>query len=253
MGIGTTTRDLAARVQGRLQELGVHPGHADHIAGVDGVGPERGLVDRRNTPDQADRRTTTDLHRGSPGRQRVGSGRVVAGGPGPKPHWPSMRAGHGLRPAGGLPPTGGGWWLYHSFSTQFTTGAPPCPRTHSEKRAPTELPRAGLSRAPPSETASQPMTLQRARTRTTLIRRRRWTVEPFERPSCAPGVRDDPVLRSRLDSSAGRTSVSTSFRTMLGFSYDVRSDEAPDEDRRERHDERDRSVQVVSPPRLMIG
>ena len=52
VGIGTTTRNLAARVQGRLQKLGVHPGHADHIAGVDGVGPQRGLVDGRNTPDR---------------------------------------------------------------------------------------------------------------------------------------------------------------------------------------------------------
>src|ERR1035441_9942345 len=69
-----------------------------------------------------------------------------------------------IAPAGGVPPTGGGWWLYHSFSTQFTTGAPPCPRTHSEKREPTELPSAGLISAPPSDTAIQPIALQRTRT-----------------------------------------------------------------------------------------
>src|ERR1700732_881032 len=110
-----------------------------------------------------------------------------------------------IAPAGGFPPTGGGWWMYHSFSTQFTTGAPPCPRTHSEKREAIEVPSAGLTRAPPSETAIQRIALQRARTRTTLIRRRRCTVEPFKGPDCAPEVREGPVPRSRLDPSAGRT------------------------------------------------
>src|ERR1017187_506940 len=143
------------------------------------------------------------------GRIGEGGGRWAS----PAPTVAVDACGARIAPAGGLPPTGGGWWLYHSFSTQFTTGAPPCPRTHSEKREPIELPSAGLTRAPPSETAIQAMTLQRARTRTTLIRRRRCPAERLEGPSSAPDVREGPVLRSRLDSSAGRISVSISVST----------------------------------------
>src|ERR1039458_7615945 len=78
-----------------------------------------------------------------------------------------------MAPSGGFPPFGGGWWLYHAFSTQFTTLAPPFTRAHSAKRAPSELPRAGLVRAPPREMASQTKTTARLSPTTTLIRRRR--------------------------------------------------------------------------------
>ena len=37
MGVRATTGDLAARVERGLEELGVHPGHAHHVARVDGV------------------------------------------------------------------------------------------------------------------------------------------------------------------------------------------------------------------------
>ena len=56
--------------------------------------------------------------------------------------------------AGGRPPTGGGWWAYHSFSTQLTIPDPPCWRAHSANRTLTELPRAWSVRAPPRDTAN---------------------------------------------------------------------------------------------------
>src|ERR1017187_2168102 len=77
-----------------------------------------------------------------------------------------------IAPAGGLPPTGGGWWLYHSFSTQFTMLAPPWSRAHSEKREVNELPRAGFVRAPPSEKASHTQNAAKASPRTSRNRRR---------------------------------------------------------------------------------
>src|SRR5580700_2369526 len=60
-----------------------------------------------------------------------------------------------MAPEGGFPPTGGGWWLYQRFSTQLTTVAPPFSRVHSANREATEVPRAGLVKAPPSEIPSQ--------------------------------------------------------------------------------------------------
>ncbi len=61
----------------------------------------------------------------------------------------------GWRPAGGFPPTGGGWCEYHSSPIQLTTRlAPPWLRAHSAKRPPAELPRAGLVSALPTDTAS---------------------------------------------------------------------------------------------------
>ena len=49
-----------------------------------------------------------------------------------------------IEPGGSVPPTGGGWWLYHSFSAQFTMLAAPWPRAHSANRALSELPSAGF-------------------------------------------------------------------------------------------------------------
>src|SRR6185437_10518361 len=56
-----------------------------------------------------------------------------------------------MAPAGGVPPTLGWWWLYHWFSAQLTTEAPPFWRAHSAKRALSDPPNAGLLRAAPSE------------------------------------------------------------------------------------------------------
>jgi hypothetical protein len=53
MAIRATTRDLASGVEGGLQEFGVHPGDTNHVAGMYGVGPERRLIDRRDTSDEA--------------------------------------------------------------------------------------------------------------------------------------------------------------------------------------------------------
>src|ERR1700761_2972531 len=67
-----------------------------------------------------------------------------------------------MAPAGGFPPTFGWWCEYHSFSTQLTTPFPPWPLAHSAKRAPTELPSAGLVRACPRDTDSHRSTATRA-------------------------------------------------------------------------------------------
>src|SRR5260221_1717396 len=58
----------------------------------------------------------------------------------------------GIDPLAGAPPTGGWWWEYQTFSTQFTMGLPPCMRNHSAARAPGEEPRPGLVSAFPSDT-----------------------------------------------------------------------------------------------------
>src|SRR5260370_42188616 len=58
----------------------------------------------------------------------------------------------GIDALAGVPPTGGGWWEYHTFSARFTTELPPCSRNHSAPRAPTELPRLGFVSALPSDT-----------------------------------------------------------------------------------------------------
>src|ERR1017187_7749339 len=78
-----------------------------------------------------------------------------------------------IAPAGSVPPTGGGWWLYHWFSNQFTTLAPPFSRAHSARRALSELPRAGLVTAPPRELASHTSTPARLSATANRIRRRR--------------------------------------------------------------------------------
>ena len=51
--------------------------------------------------------------------------------------------------------------------------APPWPRNHSAARAPMELPRAGLARAPPSEMASQRKRKQKKAAMAAMMRRRR--------------------------------------------------------------------------------
>src|ERR1017187_3205053 len=78
-----------------------------------------------------------------------------------------------IEPLGGLPPTRGAWWLYHSFSIQFTMLAPPCSRAHSAKRGLSELPMAGLVRALPREMVSQIRSAVNPNPMTTKIRRRR--------------------------------------------------------------------------------
>jgi hypothetical protein len=78
-----------------------------------------------------------------------------------------------MAPAGSVPPTGGGWWLYHSFSAQLTMLAAPWVLAHSAKRELTELPRAGLSSAPPREKTIQTKTTARASRMTAATRRRR--------------------------------------------------------------------------------
>src|ERR1039458_1266333 len=77
-----------------------------------------------------------------------------------------------ITPAGSFPPTGGGWWLSHSFSTQFTMLAPPFARAHSAKRALSELPSAGLVSAPPREMASHTRTPARLSANANRIRLR---------------------------------------------------------------------------------
>src|ERR1700676_801567 len=78
-----------------------------------------------------------------------------------------------IEPDGGRPPTGGWWWLYHWLSTQLTMLEPPWPRAHSASRDPAELPRVGLVRAPPRDTASQMSTAARTSPVTATTRRRR--------------------------------------------------------------------------------
>ena len=73
----------------------------------------------------------------------------------------------------GRPPTGGRWWLYHSFSAQLTMLAPPCSRAHSATRALGEPPRAGLVSALPMETTSHTNTPIDPRASSVRSRRRR--------------------------------------------------------------------------------
>ena len=51
-----------------VEELGVHPGHPDHVARVDGVGPQRGLVDGGDAVDRSPDRRPLPLAR--QGRRR---------------------------------------------------------------------------------------------------------------------------------------------------------------------------------------
>jgi len=86
-----------------------------------------------------------------------------------------------MAPGGRVPPTGGGWWLYHSFSTQFTTLAPPLLLAHSASRALNELPRAGFKSAPPNEKVSQIMNTMKAKMKPAKTWRRRRVRRNIER------------------------------------------------------------------------
>src|SRR5258708_6705886 len=85
----------------------------------------------------------------------------------------------GIDPLAGAPPTGGWWWEYQTFSTQFTMGLPPCMRNHSAARAPGEEPRPGLVSAFPSDTqtgvsaSTTAQTADRTGWRPTTVRRAR--------------------------------------------------------------------------------
>src|ERR1700731_4799124 len=79
-----------------------------------------------------------------------------------------------IAPAGGLPPTGGLWWLYQTFSTQFTTLAPPFWRAHSAKRDATDVPRDGSVSAVPSEIPSHTSSPASSTATVCKMRRRRF-------------------------------------------------------------------------------
>ena len=59
--------------------------------------------------------------------------------------------GVGMAPAAGLPPLGGAFHVYQTFSVQVTMPPPPWSRTHSVSRVPTVGPRAGLVAAWPAD------------------------------------------------------------------------------------------------------
>ena len=56
-----------------------------------------------------------------------------------------------ISPLGGFPPTGGWWWLYQTFSIQFTALSAPWSRNHSAALAPIDDPLAGSLSAEPNE------------------------------------------------------------------------------------------------------
>ena len=62
------------------------------------------------------------------------------------------RSVEGCMPFDGVPPTGGGWWEYQTFSAQLTTPPPPWSRAHSANLALTLLPSDSLVRAMPADT-----------------------------------------------------------------------------------------------------
>src|ERR1700730_2534872 len=81
--------------------------------------------------------------------------------------WPWGRV---MAPLGGLPPTGGWWWLYQTFSPHRTIPPPPWPRAHSVNRALIDVPSPGLVSAPAREI---PVTTMKIESRATTTRKTR--------------------------------------------------------------------------------
>src|SRR5258708_12765112 len=55
----------------------------------------------------------------------------------------------GIDALAGVPPTGGGWWEYHTFSAPFPPELPPCPPNHPAPPAPTQPPSTPFAPPPP--------------------------------------------------------------------------------------------------------
>ena len=98
-----------------------------------------------------------------------------------------------IAPGGSVPPIGGGWWLYHSFSAQFTMLEAPCPLAHSANRELNELPSAGLMSAPPRENVSQMKNTPKLSSKTASMRRRRRLLRRPRRRRRLPSRDEDPV------------------------------------------------------------
>ena len=77
-----------------------------------------------------------------------------------------------IAPFDGLPPTGGWWCEYQTFSIQLTTLAAPCSRNHSAARAPTDEPLAGSLSADPNEMPNGIMSPRKRTNPTSKTRRR---------------------------------------------------------------------------------
>ncbi len=136
------------------EQLGVHPGHAGHQAGVDGVRTEVGGVHGRDAVDPAADGVPLALTGGGGGDEGHdgGRGRQVGRAGRRRGRWWPDHVGFGMAPAAGLPPLGGACHVYQVFSAQVTMPPPPWSRTHSVSRLPTVGPRAGSVAAEPSET-----------------------------------------------------------------------------------------------------
>ncbi len=80
-GVGerSASGDDAPGVQGRPEQLGVHPGHPDDVAGVDRIGTQRGLVDGGDSADQSSGRRPlpfTGYRRAGDGHDRGRRGKM---------------------------------------------------------------------------------------------------------------------------------------------------------------------------------
>jgi hypothetical protein len=98
----------------------------------------------------------------------------------------------GMADLAGLPPIGGGWWLYHSFSAHVTMDAPPWPRNHSASRAGTLVPSPGSVSADPNDHHSGVSRTVIARK--AASRRRRRKTRLLGRRRCEPSPRELPAL-----------------------------------------------------------